>query len=243
MASAPQHDDQPIAYDSRSVLNPISPLLLIIAAAALLVELVLQAGENNLIGGPEAHNWRALWLQAYGFFDPIFEQLRATGPRLLIDNPELVLTFIAYPFLAYGLPQALIGAVVFLALGRAVSLRFSLWAALVLFGAGILAGALAYGFVSASNLRLVGMFSPSCALIGAYCWTEYRFRQVQGEPIWPAFRILFFLGILNIVQYLFFQPTDFWVAELAAFITGFALSYLVAPGAARRIVARLRGEI
>jgi rhomboid protease GluP len=240
--SSQNNDDQPIAYDSHSVLNPISPFLLLIAGAAALIEIVLMLAENDMIGGPNAHNWRTLLIQNYGFYDPIFEQFRETGFSLFFTNPQFALTFIAYPFVSYNLPGTLVGVVIFLAVGRAVSIRFSIWAALVIFAVGIISGALAYGFVSSSGLRLLGMFQPCCALIGAYSWTEYRYRQISGAPIWPAFRILFFLAILNMVQYLFFQPTDFWVAELAAFLAGFGLSYLLAPGAARRIVARLRGN-
>ena len=235
-------DDQPIAYDSRSVLNPISPFLLLIAGAAALIEIILMLAESDLIGGPDARNWRTVWAQDFGFYDRVFEQLRETGFGLLAAQPELALGFITYPFIHYSTPSALVGTIIFLAVGRAVSLRFSVWAALVTFGIGILSAAFAYGFVSSSGLRLMGMFEPSCALLGAYCWTEYRFRQLAGDPIWPAFRIVFFLAILNIVQYLFFQPTDFWVAQLAAFLAGFGAAYVLAPGAARRIVARLRGN-
>jgi len=240
--SSPNNDEQPIAYDSQSVLNPISPFLLLIAAVAAMVEIVLILGEADLIGGPQSHNWRAIWAQDFGFYDPIFEQFRETGISLFFAQPDLAHSFITYPFIHYNSPSALVGCVIFLAVGRAVSLRFSVWAALIIFFAGIITAALAYGLVSASGLRLLGLFQPSCALIGAYCWSEYRFRHVAGQPVWPAFRIVFFLAILNIVQYLFFQPTDFWVAELAAFLIGFGLSYLLAPGASRRLVAKLRGN-
>ena len=233
---------KPIAYDSNSMLNPIAPILLVIAGAALLLEALFQLTDRGIIGGDGALAWRLEAIQNFGFFDGVFEHFRTNGLEAFLSQPKLALSFITYPFLHWSIPDALIGAAIFLAFGRMVSLRFSIWATLALFGAGILVAGLAYGLVSSSGQPMIGLFEPSCALIGGYCWTEYRFRKFQGEPVWPAFRILIFLAIFNLVAYLFLQPNDYWVGQLAAFATGFGLSYLLAPGAARRIVQRLRGN-
>ncbi|MEX0969251.1 MAG: rhomboid family intramembrane serine protease [Paracoccaceae bacterium] len=231
----------PVAYDSHSVLNPISPILLIIAGAALLLEALFQLTDRGIVGGDAALAWRLEAIQTYGFFDSVFEHFRTNGLEAFLHQPALALSFFTYPFLHWSIPDALIGAAIFVAFGRMVSLRFSIWATLVLFVAGTFVAGLAFGIVSSSRQPMIGLFEPSCALIGGYCWTEYRFRKFQGEPVWPAFRILIFLAIFNVALYLFFEPRDYWVGQLAAFAAGFWLSYVLAPGAARRIVQRLRG--
>ena len=237
----PNSEQNPVAYDTHALLNPISPVLLVIAGLAALLETIFQLTDAGVIGGDGALAWRLEAIQSYGFFDGVFEHFRANGLAAMARQPELALSFITYPFLHWSIPDALIGVAIFLAFGRVVSLRFSIQATLTLFAAGIFAAALGYGIVSNSGQPLLGLFVPSCALIGGYCWTEYRFRLVQGVPVWPAFRILLFLAIFNLAAYLFLTPTDYWIGQLAAFIVGFGLSFIVAPGGVRRILARLRG--
>lgn len=229
-----------IGYNSRSVLNPISPALLLIAGVATVIEIALQLGSYGIIGGPDSIGWRLSLFQNFAFQDAIFEHFRVNGFAAFVAQPYLALTFITYPMLHYSIPDAAIGLAIFLALGRVMTLRFSVWATLVLVLAGTIVAGIAYGVYTSSGQPLVGLFDPSCALIGAYSWTEYNYRRVMKEPIWPAFRIIFFLAIFQLVMQLFMVPSDFWVAQLAACAAGFGLSYLVAPGAARRIVARLR---
>jgi membrane associated rhomboid family serine protease len=51
--------------------------------------------------------------------------------------------------------------------------------------------------------------------------------------------ILFLLGA-QLLFSLLFGGADYWVADLAGFVAGFALSFVVSPGGVSRLTSRLR---
>ena len=55
-----------------------------------------------------------------------------------------------------------------------------------------------------------------------------------------AFQLIGLLMAIQLVFGLMFGTTNAWVAELAGFVTGFGLSFLLCPGGIARVRARLR---
>jgi hypothetical protein len=64
---------------NESPLNPLPPVVWLMALAIAVPELLLQAGEAGFVGGPEAIGWRLDLARRYGFLDPVFDWMRQTG--------------------------------------------------------------------------------------------------------------------------------------------------------------------
>ena len=62
-----------------SPVNPLPPAVTLLFLAIVAVEAAFSLGEMGVVGGPDAIGWRIEAVQAYAFFDQIFDQMRALG--------------------------------------------------------------------------------------------------------------------------------------------------------------------
>jgi membrane associated rhomboid family serine protease len=212
----------------------------VLAGAVLAVEAGFQLGAAGLIGGPEAVGWRMRAVTALGFSDPLFEHLvtrrRVTGEGLV--------RLVAYPLVHGGALHAVLGAVLVVALGKAVTEAFSTRAMVAVALAGAVVGALAYGVFEDSRVALIGVYPMVYGLIGGWSLALWR-RADGGRGRALAFRLVGVMLGLQIVFRLVFGGADLWIADFAGFLAGFALAPLVAPGGAARLRAwreRLRAR-
>lgn len=208
------------------------PVVVLVAVIAG-VEAVLQLGLRGMIGGPQAVGWRLEAITAVGFSDPLFEHMRTTGTV----RPDGIWRMLSYWIVHLGPMHALLGAVLLLALGKAVSERFSTWSMLAVLAAGSVGGALAYGLAQSSPAMLVGVYPAVYGLIGAYTWALWS--GSSGHHRVMAFRLVGLLIGLQILFRLLFGGGNEWVADLGGFLAGFAVAWLVAPGGRDRL-RRLR---
>ena len=65
-------------YDENPV-NPLPPVVIVLALALALPELVFQMGEAGLIGGNEAVGWRSQAIRQYAFLGSVLDQMIARG--------------------------------------------------------------------------------------------------------------------------------------------------------------------
>lgn len=216
-----------------SPVNRLPPVVVALVAAILAVEALLQLGARGMVGGPEAVGWRMRAITAVGFSDPLFEHMRTTGTL----RPDGLWRMLSYGAVHLGPMHALLGAVLLLALGKAVSERFSTPAMLAVLAAGSVGGALAYGFGQSSPAPLVGAYPAVYGLIGAYTWSLHA--AGAGRQRLMAFRLVGLLIGLQLLFRVLFGGGNEWVADLGGFVAGFALSWLVAPGGRARL-RRLR---
>jgi rhomboid protease GluP len=218
-------------------LNPLPPIVVALAVFILGVELVFQAGEAGLAGGPEATGWRIAALERWGFYQPLM--------NWMIENRlvewEYMARFVTYPFVHGSFTHAAMALVFVLALGKMVGEVFSALAfATVYFGATV-AGAVAYGLVWDTQVLLFGAYPPAFGLIGAF--TFLLWSGLKGEGIArraQAFTMIAVFMGLQLVFGLMFGASKDWVADLAGFVTGFGLSFVVSPGGWGQVLARLR---
>ena len=217
-------------------LNPLPWVVWILAMPIAAIEIVLSLGGYGLIGGPAAVGWRLEAMQTYAFSPPIFQWM--------IENryfpAEHMLRFVSYMFVHVNPTHAVFVVVFILALGKYVAEVFRPWAVLVLFFASGIAGALAYGLLSGTQMVLVGAYPPVYGLIGGFSfiiWT--RLGQSGGNRIGAFSLIGMFLGVQLLFGLLFGGGRD-WIADLAGFATGFGLSFLVSPGGIGRAVDAIR---
>jgi membrane associated rhomboid family serine protease len=219
-----------------SPVNSLPPVIVILVLAIVLVELVLTAGTRGYAGGPEAVGWRLAAIRDYGFSGEAFDWMFANNRYPL----ELFLRFVSYPFVHVSFTHAVFACVFVLALGKMVGEVFGAFSVLLIWFASSVVGALAYGLILNEPIFLVGAFPPVYGLIGAYTYLLWMNLAGVGQGRLRAFSLVGFLLGIQLLFGLLFGGSRDWVADIAGFGAGFALSFVVSPGGWRELVARLR---
>ena len=217
-------------------LHPLPWVVWVLAMPIALIEIALSLGGYGLLGGPAAVGWRLQAMQDFAFSPPVFQWM--------LENrffpAEHMIRFVSYIFI-HGNPTQAIFVVVFLmALGKYVSEVFRPWAVLVLFFASGVMGAVAYGLFSQTQMVLIGGYPAVYGLIGGFSfilWT--RLGQTGGNRSGAVSLIGFFLGA-QLLFGLVFGGNKEWIADLAGFVTGFGLSFLICPGGMGRVLDMIR---
>lgn len=213
-------------------MNPVAPVVILLVVAIALVEGWVMLAKSGLTGGGQGVvGLRLQLVQDWGFSPLIWDQVVGLGDRSL----AMVRRFVTYAFVHGSFTHALFGGALLLALGKFVGDVFRWWAVLAVFFAGLLAGAVAFGVLIDGQRWLFGCYPGVYALIGAFSYILWLRLGRKGENRLRAFRLI---GLLLIVQLAFavlgpvigggFDPG--FVADLAGFVAGFAVSTLVSPG-------------
>lgn len=217
-------------------VNPIPPLVLAIVAAIAAAEAVFQLGARGLVGGPEAIGWRISTLQQFGFSNRAMTWMLETG-QLRFDY---LIRFVTYPFVHAGLMQALFAIVMTLAIGKFVAERMAGWAVTILFFASCIIGALVFGLIFPDGPGLIGAYPGVYGLIGGFTCLVWLQLGAIGENQMRAFAMIGVLMGLQLVFGLLYGNRLTWVAEIAGFATGFALSFVLVPGGMVRLREKLQ---
>lgn len=216
-------------------LNPLPPVVWLLAAPIVTGEVMFGLGSSGL-AGDYALGWRLDALQRFSFDPGIL--------RAMIEQNTWpwrhVARIVTYPFVHGSLTHAAMAGVFILALGKMVGEVFSnLAVAIVFFGAAIF-GALVYTAVPFTNTAIFGAYPGAYGLIGAFTWVLWvRLGQKNANRA-RAFSLIAFLMGLQLLFGLLFGARPDWIADLAGFVAGFLLSFLVAPGGWRHTLALLR---
>ncbi len=223
---------------NESPFNALPPVVVALVVPIVAVELWLGAGARGFVGGPQAVGWRIDAIRDYAFSGLLLDHMIETGRWTIPDALRLV----SYPFVHWGFTHMLMVVVFVLALGKMVGEVFSPVAVLVVFFGSAIAGALAFTFLTDDPNPLVGGYPAAYGLIGAFTFILWVRLGQQGAPQIRAFYLIGFLLFIQLVFGLLFGSGMDWVAEVAGFLTGFALSFVVSPGGWARAVARLRAR-
>lgn len=204
-------------------INPIAPVVLLLFAAIAIPELVFQAAERGLVGGPQGIGWRQEAARAYGFYDPVFTWMLDNGKAPF----EHVLRFFSYSFVHLGFGHAAFVGVFTLALGKFISESLGSFAVVLLFFASAFVGALGYGILLNEPSLLLGGYPAVYGLIGGFTWVMYVGLTSAGKSGASAFNLIGIFMAIQLIWKLFFGGTNEWLAELIGFITGFGLSIVL----------------
>lgn len=218
-----------------SPMNPLPPAVWLLFIAVALPELIFSAGEAGFIGGPAAVGWRLNSLNAFAFSGDAFDFM-VRNARLL---PEHLLRFVTYPFVFTSFTSCLFAGVLLLAMGKMVGDILGGWAVILMFVLSGIFGAVVFGLLT-NQPWLFGAYPSVYGLIGTYTFLYWQKQVMTGGPQGQAFMLI---GVLMGVQLVFgalFQVGYSWVAELAGFVVGFALTAIVVPGGVTRVLAVLR---
>ncbi len=218
--------------EKQMAFNPVSPIVVVLVLAMVAAELVFQAGEHRLIGGPLAEGWRVDMMRFFGFHKAVFDHILQGGKI----EPKVVWPFLSYLFIHQSFMHMLIAAALILAMGKMIADMFSGLAVGVLFVACGLAGSVAFGlFSTPGGFPLLGAYPVFYGFIGTFTWIQIFDLRAQGKSIGPAFTALGSLFLLRLGFTLYGGLPNDWMADLAGLATGFLLAYILAPDGKDRI--------
>lgn len=215
-------------------LNPLPPVVWVLALPMIAMEIVLQLGAAGVAGGPDAVGWRIDAITRLAFVPDLWREMLS-----LRDFPaDHMARFVGYPFVHGNLTHTAFAVVILLALGKFVGEILRFWAVLVVFFGAAVLGALAYGLV-ATRVPLFGAYPGDYGLVGAFTYLMWLRLAGSGRE-YRAFSMIGLLLGAQLIFGVFFGGGMDWVADLAGFVAGFALTILVTPGGIGRMMDRLR---
>ena len=229
--------------DQNAPINPLPAVAWILVLPMIALEIVISAGENGLVGGPSAIGWRSEAIQTLAFYPENLRQMLILG-QYPLDGLWRPFTHV---FVNPDVTGTLYSVAILLAMAKFTGELFRWWAVVVIFALSSLVGALAYTLVPYTQAALIGGWPAIYGLIGAFTWVQWMRQKITGVPN-NAFRLIGFLlgvrlafGIVALAMGGLDQSEGWmWVADAAAFVAGFALSFVVIPGGAPAIINRLR---
>ncbi|TNC73013.1 rhomboid family intramembrane serine protease [Rubellimicrobium roseum] len=227
----------PEPVPGQSPVNPVPPAVVALVLVLGLTEAALSLGGAGLAGGPGAVGWRVALIERFAVSPAVVDYAlmgRWDGP--------LLLRFVAYPFVHGSVMHALFAGALLLALGKFVAEGMGQAAALAVFVAGTVGGALGFGLLLDGAQPLFGAYPGIYGLIGAFTYlTWLRLGQV-GENRLMAFRMIGMLLAIQLVFAALFGGSPQWVGDVAGFVAGGLAAVAVAPGGLRALRARLRAR-
>lgn len=217
-----------------SPFNDLPPVVVALAAVIGGIEVLFWLGQAGLLPGGE--DWRTFAIQDYTFFDEMFDRMVAIGAW----RGDVLIRLVTYPLIHVSFTHALFVVVFILAIGNMVGQVFRGWAVLTVFFVSSVVGALAYGLLLDERYPLIGGYPGVYGLIGAYTFLLWVNLVATGGPRYRAFALIAMLLGIQLVFSLIFQGSNDWLADIAGFGAGFALSFVVSPGGWNRVLAKLR---
>lgn len=220
-------------------LNPLPMVVWVLALPMIAMEVVLQLADRGLVGGAAGIGWRVQAVERFAYVPDLMRYFWANGVWPLDGMHRLV----SYAFVHPDFTGALFGVVLLLALGKMVGEVFRWWAVLVVFLGACVVGALAYTvLLPGERGALIGAFPGNYGLIGAFTFLIWVRLAGTGTSQFRAFTLIGTLLALQLLFGLLFGGGLGWVAELAGFVFGFFVSFVVSPGGWRRVMHRLRNR-
>lgn len=225
-----------------SPLNKIPPVVMALTALIIGLECVFQLANAGMIGGPRGVGWRLEAVRDYGFSAEVLD-------RILVHHDysfDMLRRFVTYPFINMQLTQVAFCAGLTLALGKFAGEFYGNIRVLFLYLFTSTVGALAYGLLTTGTYPLIGGFTPVYGLIGAYTYVLWLRLGQAGDNQLMAFRLIGVLLLIQLIYGIVFgliaetPPAPTWIAELAGFFAGFAISVLLAPGGWTAFLHRMR---
>jgi rhomboid protease GluP len=219
-----------------SPFNALPPVVVALAVVIAGLEGMFQLATSGFLGGQGGVGWRLAAMQDYAVLDEVADWMLANGRF----PPDQLLRFLTYPLIHGGFVHAAFVVVFILAIGKMVAEVFSPLAFVAIFWVSAVFGALAYVLFLDSPFPLIGGYPGVYGLIGAFTFLMWVDAGMRGENQLRAFGLI---GALLAIQIVFgVIQGDFGnvVADLAGFVAGFLLSFIVSPGGWQRALNRLR---
>lgn len=218
-------------------LNPLPPIVWVMALPVIAMEVVLSLAEHGLIGGAQAVGWRLQAVERFALFPELLKYQWETGGHPLEELYRLV----SYALVHGSFTHAIFAVVMLLALGKWVGEVFRWWAVLIVVLGSAAVGALAYGLlVPGLRAPLIGAYPAVYGLIGAFTFMIFTNLSRVGANKFRAFSLIGALLFFQFVFGMLFGGGWDWVADVTGFAFGFLVSFVVSPGGFGRVMEQLR---
>ena len=195
----------------QNLAPPPTPALVI--ALCTIVELVLVAADLGLLGTPawraNAYSNGAFWVGLLGNWRPNY----AAQP---------VVMFLSYAFLHAGWKHLLGNMLVLWLIGRGVCGRAGQGGFVLIYLAGIIGGGAGFAILGTSPRPMVGASGALFGLVGAVLAWEAIERRRLGRALWPVWRDVAGLALLNLAFWIALDGVLAWETHLGGFVAGAA---------------------
>lgn len=220
-------------------LNPLPWIVWVLALPMIALEFVVSVANAGFVGGAEGAGWRVQALTYFAFPPDGFRKMVELGTF----PPEHLYRILTYPFAHGSTMHAVFVVVMLLALGKAVGTVFRWWAVITIFmGSGIFAAIVYALALPQQHAALFGGYPAVYGLIGGFTFLMWVGLAAVGANKYRAFGMIGFLLAAQLLFGLLFGSSQEWVADLAGFAFGFAASFVVSPGGANRVLAKIRNR-
>lgn len=218
-------------------LNPLPPVVWLMALPLIAMEAVVQAGAAGF-AGPGGVGWRLDAVQRLAFSPEYLRRMWEAGQW----PADGLMRLASYVLVHTNFTHFLFVLVFLLALGKFVGEVYRWWAVLAVVIGSAVAAAVAYTLVPFTQNALIGGYPAVYGLIGAFTYMLWvNLAKTGGNPARAFTLIGFLLGTQLLFGLLFGGGTE-WIADFAGFATGFLLSFVVSPGGWARVVAKVRSR-
>ena len=226
---------------TESPLNPLPTIVWLLILPIVALEAIFALGAAGMIGGAEGAGLRLSAIRMAAFPPELAQRAWTYG---VIDWDQAY-RILSYVFVHVGITHALFVVIFTLALGNMVAQNFRPWAVLVIYFGSAIGGALVYAAavqrVGARGALLIGGYPAVYGLVGAFTFLTWTRLAAQNENRLRAFTLIGALLAFQLIFGLGFGDLGLgWIAELAGFVCGFGLSFLVVDGGINRALAHMR---
>ncbi len=214
-----------IRGDGRRIasLPPVHPVLWALVGLISAIELLLEASDARLIGGPR---WRD-WANHLGAFQsPVLD---GTWPEAFPGQGATM--FLTHAFLHGDFLHLVMNMVVLLALGKLLTSVLGPARMLFVFAATAVAGALAFWALNGAAGQMVGASGAVFGFIGVWKFWEWRGRRAYRAAMRPLWSSLLALVIANFAVWWLFSGLVAWEAHLGGFLAGWVIAAVISPPA------------
>lgn len=226
---------------TQSPINPLPPVIWLLALPIIAIEAVLALGQAGFVGGAQGVGLRLDAIRFAAFPPELAQRIWGLG---IVDADQLYRAF-SFSFVHVSLTHALFVVVFTLALGNMVAQNFRPVAVLALFFGSAIGGALVYSAIQpmlgAPPAPLIGGYPAVYGLVGAFTFLLWTRLAAQNANRMRAFLLIGMLLLFQLVFGVFFGGQGHgWIAEIAGFAVGFGLSFLLVDGGIGRALAQMR---
>ncbi len=212
--------------DHRLAHRRLHPALWVVVAVMVGIELAFSASDAGFLGTAFS---RYRIYDRFAYFDVLFERAVQTGEVA----PQLVWSLLTHAALHGGWLHLVMNAVIFLALGHAVSQTVGIRATAAIVAVTAASGALTFSLFTDTPWPLVGASGVVFGFFGVItAWQERTLRQAGRDrsPIWGR---IGGLAAINVVMHFGLGGVIAWEAHLGGFVAGWAMAYVTGPRRAR----------
>ncbi|MBU2956767.1 rhomboid family intramembrane serine protease [Paracoccus sp. 1_MG-2023] len=226
---------------TESPLNPLPPVIWLLALPVIASEAIFALGGVGLIGGAEGVGLRLGAINMTALPPELIQR----APLFLNQHPTEFYRLFSFSFVHTSLTHALFVAVFTLALGNLVAQNFRPWAVVALFLGSAIGGAVIYSVLLAAlglqNAPVIGGYPAVYGLVGAFTFLLWTRLAAANANRMRAFSLIGMLLVFQLAFGLVFGGAGLgWIAEVAGFATGFLLSFGLVDGGMARALRQIR---